>query len=75
MQKCLFYYKSQTMARNAAEILKNYNISVYLTKPPRDDSLNYCTYAVKVYQDDCNTAHQILANYSMPPIKIRYTNY
>ena len=71
MECCLLYYKSQTQARIASEILEDYHIHTSLTKPPRDQQVNYCAYAVQISKLSYARAYDLLCINDLQPIHCR----
>ena len=71
MQCCLFYYKSQTQARRASEVLETHYIPTSLTKPPRDYRMNYCTYAVKIPEKYHTNAYNLLCDNHLLPMQCK----
>jgi hypothetical protein len=68
MEFCLLYYKSQTQAHRASEILENYHIAASFTKPPRDHRVNYCAYAVRIAKTSYAYAYDLLCINDLQPI-------
>ena len=68
MEYCLLYYKSQTQARRASDILEDDHIYTSLTKPPRDHQIHDCVYAVRISKRSYARAYDLLCRNDLQPI-------